>query len=277
MELPDTVTRVLSSALCTILDSSTTSTLISDCSYFWSYSTEHVATVRIANHGSLAASGCGDCVALLMVARRKHCVRLTNCLYTPSAMFNLLSVGWMLNRGLECNFHGSPPRCELIYRGTALGSLAMSNNLFFVDLEFVRPPAVSSLTTQPHLKFSAFAQTPMSLDLWHARLGHVGGEAVRWLPLFATGALLSSSAPLSRCESCILGKHPHRPHPPSSSPCASRFLDLIHSDICGPLPILTPHGKKYFIIFLDNHTNILHLQLLATKDQALDAWHLVRA
>ncbi|KAG2144564.1 hypothetical protein DEU56DRAFT_692031, partial [Suillus clintonianus] len=49
----------------TILDSGTTTTLIQDCSYFWSYSTADAVTVRTANHGSLTTSGRGDCVAIL--------------------------------------------------------------------------------------------------------------------------------------------------------------------------------------------------------------------
>src|SRR6267154_3555460 len=47
--------------------------------------------------------------------------------------------------------------------------------------------------------------------------------------------------------------------------------------MCGPMPVATPHGKRYFIVFLDDHTNILDVQLLATKDQALEAWRIVRA
>jgi hypothetical protein len=123
----------------------------------------------------------------------------------------------------------------------------MSNNLFFVDLEFLRPTEPTSPTSLSS-PLCAFMQAPMSLDLWHARLGHVGGEAVRRLPLFAMGASLTSSEPLSRCESCILGKHPRQPYPSSSLPRATRFLELIHSDVCGPLPVLTPHGKRYFVV-----------------------------
>jgi hypothetical protein len=39
---------------------------------------------------------------------------------------------------------------------------------------------------------------------------------------------------------------------------------------------MTPHGKYCFVIFLNNNTNLLNLQLLATKDQALEAWQTVR-
>jgi hypothetical protein len=73
-----------------------------------------------------------------------------------------------------------------------------------------------------------------------------------------------------------MGKHPRCPHLSSDSTHTTHFLELVHSDLCGPIPVTTPHNKCYFIIFLDDHTNILDLQLLATKDQALDAWRLVR-
>ena len=55
------------------------------------------------------------------------------------------------------------------------------------------------------------------------------------------------------------------------------MLDLIHSDLCGPFPICTPHVKLYFIVFLHDHTHLLNVQLLATKDQALDAWQIIKS
>ena len=53
-------------------------------------------------------------------------------------------------------------------------------------------------------------------------------------------------------------------------------MDLIHSDVCGPFPIRTLHGKLYFIIFLHDHTHLVNVQLLASKDQVLEAWKIVK-
>jgi hypothetical protein len=64
---------------------------------------------------------------------------------------------------------------------------------------------------------------------------------------------------------------------PTTGPSTTKMLQLIHSDLCGPFPIQTPHGKVHFIIFLDDFSNLLNLQLLATKDQALAAWEIVKA
>ncbi|KIK32468.1 hypothetical protein CY34DRAFT_101448 [Suillus luteus UH-Slu-Lm8-n1] len=147
----------------------------------------------------------------------------------------------------------------------------MTGNLVFLDLRFI-PPS----TPSPHLEISAFAKVPLSWDLWHARLGHPGGKAVKHLSLFSTGAKVDTTHPLSTCEPCIMAKHPRKPYPPSKTPRALAMLDLIHSDLCSPFPVETPHAKRHFIIFLDDHMNPLNLQLLASKDQALEAWELIR-
>lgn len=91
------------------------------------------------------------------------------------------------------------------------------------------------------------------------------------------GVKVSVQTPLRKCKPCIMAKHPRKPYPPSAEPRTTHMLDLIHSDLCGPFPTITPHSKLYFVLFLDDHTNLLNLQLLATKDQALEAWCIVKA
>lgn len=172
---------LVAAGLNTILDSGTTTTLIQDRSYFWTYSTADIVTVKTANHGSLNTSGRGDCVAILTIANQKHCVRLTNCLHASTAMLNLLSVGWMLSKGWDCTFRVSPPCCELVYRGTELGSIPMANNLCYVNLAFLPAPShtqpVPTIMSSPS-DLTAFMNIAPSLDLWHARLGHIGSQAV---------------------------------------------------------------------------------------------------
>jgi hypothetical protein len=78
--------------------------------------------------------GRGECVADLTIDGKTHHLRLSNCLHAPGALINLLSVGHMVKRGWACNFTPSPPRCELVHRGTRLGDIPMTGNLVFVDL-----------------------------------------------------------------------------------------------------------------------------------------------
>jgi len=57
------------------------------------------------------------------------------------------------------------------------------------------------------------------------------------------------------------------------------IFDIIHKiklakslSYHGQMPDATPHLKHYFIIFLNDHTHALNIQLLAMKDQALCTW-----
>jgi len=275
-ESSENFSLLTSQSLSTILDSGTTSTVIMDRDFFWTYSSDPSIQVKTANHGTLSTSGRGDCIAELTIGGKTHRLRLTNCLHAPGALINLLSIGHMLKRGWECNFKPSPSRCQLIYKGKTLGDLPLSGNLCPVNLRFIRPDNRPQLPIAP-TEISAFACVPLTWDLWHARLGHIGGEAVKRAHLIGTGFKVEANAPLRRCEPCIVAKHPRKPFPSSVEPRAAHPLDLVHSDLCGPFPVITPHGKHHFIIFLDDHSNLLNLQLLATKDQALDAWLIIKA
>lgn len=188
-------------------------------------------------------------------------------------MVNLLSVGRMVEHGWELRFKGDPSRCELLHGEESLGCIDMKGQLCFLDIEFVRPPVNESTGTS---NFTAFTPSSLTWDLWHARLGHAGGDITKLLSA-AKGVQVASSTSQTRCESCIVAKHPHRPYPTSVSPPTQAFLELVHTDICGPFPVSTLHGKRYFIVFLDDYTNVINVHLLATKDQALDAWLIVKA
>ncbi|RXW16552.1 hypothetical protein EST38_g9289, partial [Candolleomyces aberdarensis] len=49
---------------------------------------------------------------------------------------------------------------------------------------------------------------------------------------------------------------------PSTGHRASAPLDLIHSDLCGPLSVSTPEGYRYWCVFIDDHTRYRVVVLL---------------
>ncbi|KAG2754166.1 hypothetical protein P692DRAFT_20721321, partial [Suillus brevipes Sb2] len=135
-ELPDDSTPsaediacIVRQSMSTILDSGTTSTLITDREYFWTFSTDSRVTVKTANHGRLPTSGRGDCVADLRIGGKTRRLRLTNCLHAPGAMVNLLSVGYMVEKGWAVNFLPGPARCQLVFQSKCIGEIPMTGKL----------------------------------------------------------------------------------------------------------------------------------------------------
>ena len=49
-------------------------------------------------------------------------------------------------------------------------------------------------------------------------------------------------------------------------------LELIHSDVCGPLKVRSFGGVLYFVTFIDDHSRKLWVHVLKSKDQVLDAF-----
>ncbi|KAG1807527.1 uncharacterized protein BJ212DRAFT_1485640 [Suillus subaureus] len=68
----ENIACIVCQAMSMILDSGTTSTLITDCKFFWNFSNDSHVVVKMANHGQLPISGQGDCVADLNIGGKIH-------------------------------------------------------------------------------------------------------------------------------------------------------------------------------------------------------------
>jgi len=68
--------------------------------------------------------------------------------------------------------------------------------------------------------------------LWHHRLAHVGLKALEILPTITDAPKMTGKCD---CESCIKCKLAGKPFTPNTTSHATEPLQLVHSDICGPL------------------------------------------
>lgn len=109
---------------------------------------------------------------------------------------------------------------------------------------------------------------------WHRVLGHRSIEAVHDIPRsnFVDGMLLadcdSDCKYLKDCEICIKAKITRTPFPKSSKSKSFKILDLVHSDICGPMQTPTAAGKRYILTFIDDFSRFTTIYLLKEKSEA---------
>ncbi|KAL0394696.1 UNVERIFIED_CONTAM: Retrovirus-related Pol polyprotein from transposon TNT 1-94 [Sesamum latifolium] len=68
---------------------------------------------------------------------------------------------------------------------------------------------------------------------------------------------------LPTCESCLKGKMTKKPFVGQST-LANGLLNLIHTDVCGPLNIPTRGGYSYFITFTDDNSRYRYVYLIRT-------------
>jgi hypothetical protein len=71
------------------------------------------------------------------------------------------------------------------------------------------------------------------------------------------------------CRGCALGKNVKNPFSSSNSR-SKEILDLIHSDVCGPMPVKSLGGSLYYVTFIDDYSRKTWLYLLKTKDEVFN-------
>ncbi|CAI7756572.1 unnamed protein product, partial [Closterium sp. NIES-53] len=105
----------------------------------------------------------------------------------------------------------------------------------------------------------------VTADLLHLRMGHAGRqqlvECVKKGELKGVEIKEGGGQP-SKCPDCTIGKLP-RTSFPTSTTRASAPLELVHTDVCGPMQ--TPErekGSKYFITFLDDFSRLSWVTLV---------------
>lgn len=72
------------------------------------------------------------------------------------------------------------------------------------------------------------------------------------------------------CHDCLNGKQTRLPFPAHTVWRASKPLELIHSDICGPITPISTGKKQYFISFIDDFSRKAWVYFLTMKSEAFE-------
>lgn len=109
--------------------------------------------------------------------------------------------------------------------------------------------------------------------LWHERLGHISKTNLKTLQHKGMVCDLPKLVTdTSVCGDRMIGKQTREAIPKISSWRAKEVLELVHSDICGPITPASHTGKKYFLSFIDDFSRKGWVYLLTEKSQAFESF-----
>jgi transposase InsO family protein len=114
------------------------------------------------------------------------------------------------------------------------------------------------------------------MRLWHRRYAHINYQALPFLRKMVEGIPKLKSTHEGICKGCALGKNIKKPFP-SSNNRSKEILDLMHSDVCSPVPIRFLGGYLYYIIFIDDYSRKMWLYLLKSKDEVFSKFQEFKA
>ena len=105
--------------------------------------------------------------------------------------------------------------------------------------------------------------------LWHKRLGHLSNQNLQKLSGMVIGVDRNSSKEDGLCDICIQGKQAKKPF--SGTRCrATKPLERVHSDLCGPISPTAYNGVRYILTFIDDFTHFTVVYGLKKKSQVVE-------
>ena len=109
--------------------------------------------------------------------------------------------------------------------------------------------------------------------LWHFWYGHLnfGGLKTLQQKNMVIG-LPQFSSPSEVCEDCVVSKQHRETFPKGKAWRAKKVLELVHSDLCGPINPTSNGGKRYFITFVDDFSRKTWVYFLQQKSEAFEVF-----
>ncbi|GAU40816.1 hypothetical protein TSUD_398000 [Trifolium subterraneum] len=214
--------------------------------------------IKLANGNFIAAEGMGNVVIQRSNGKKAD---IEKVLYVPGMKCNLMSVGQLLEKGFKAVFEGETLKLFDSRQRLILKTAQSQNRTFKTQVKTIE---VECLATSTEDKDS---------DLWHKRYGHLNFKSLSMLnSKNMVLGLPSVIAPVDTCTTCLLGKHPRSPFKSNLPMRSSEVLNVVHSDICGPIDVLSTGGNKYFITFVDEYSRMIWLYHIKAKSEAFEVF-----
>lgn len=178
---------------------------------------------------------------------------MKDVLFVPDLRENLMSVKMLARAGIDVVF--SDNKALLKKRGEILATGKLVGSLYEIVLTLENVCA-NVCETDPG-------------TLWHRRLGHISQHGMD--TMLREGMLqgIKKLPTVGFCEACVQGKQCREPFNGTRSH-ASRPLERIHSDVCGPIDPTAWDGSKYIVSFIDDYTHFAMIYLLKKKSNVFE-------
>lgn len=236
-----------------ILDSGATEHMCSQKEKFMNL-TPLKSHVQVANSEKIEVAGIGDIFLNPASECGDQTIFLANVLYVPNLDGNLLSAGRIEEIGIAISLQD----------GKAELKNPKENKVILTAHRYGRLYKIEEMTHK--------ACISRHEEIMHRRLGHFHEDAVKKLVKKNNSVLNQEEASKEGtiCSTCVLGKMKKLPFPKGETERSSRPLQLIHSDVAGPITPTSKGGSRYIVTFVDDYSRYVVVKTMKSKDQVLE-------
>lgn len=220
--------------------------------------------LNLANGDKTQITGTGKVSFAVNTGSEERQVEIENVFLVSDLRTNLLSVAKMTDRGFEVRFRKDDAividkNCKVHMRAERTG------NLYYVRMSH---NTVNNVQTSKN-----------SIDMWHQRLGHINERDLKAMAKngLVHGLTFGDDEKLAECEICISEKQTCTPFPKGREDRTSELLEIVHTDVCGPMRCESYGGKKYFVTFIDDKSRWCEVYFIANKSEVLRVFKIYKA
>lgn len=180
----------------------------------------------------------GDIEAISTVDSKSYKIILKNVMFIPDLRVNLLSISLIEKSGFKITYYNSLMTIERNNITYSLGKRI--GNLYKLTFMIKKNENYANLSVKD------------DIHLWHQRYGHVNFNTLINIKNknLVNGLNFQNNRAENVCEICVKSKLKNLPYN-SKSVRSNRVLELIHTDVCGPLTPTSYKENKYFLTFID--------------------------
>ena len=239
-----------------IIDSGSSSCMVNKKEYLNNIENINPINIEIANGESIKCEKKGTLE--IPTIKNGFKLKIENTLYLPNLSKNLISVQHLGKHGIDTQFKDG--KCNLMKDDEIILKSELKNKLYYLNINLKNE--------------STYLTNEQENSIWHQRMGHLNYNdliSIKELNLKQVSKLNHTS-----CEICLQGKQTKAKISKNPKDRKTKPLELIHSDICGPMETKTINGARYFITFIDDYSRYTTIYITKTKGELIKVFKLYK-
>lgn len=224
--------------------------------------------IAVAKDGeSIVAKQSGTVKVVSVVDGKSIDCTVNDVLYVPQLRCNLFSVLKVEKAGMRVVFEDG--KAKIFNNSELVACGARRDKLYELDFYSLDQSACET-------SLLSCGRISKDFKLWHRRFGHISEKNLKVLARNGSvvGLKLNpdKKSDMIVCGPCVEGKQTRQPFSSRGEKRSSRVLELVHSDVCGPVTPAGLYGSKYFVTFIDDWSHFTAVYLMESKNEVLECF-----
>ncbi|MCH85501.1 retrovirus-related pol polyprotein from transposon tnt 1-94 [Trifolium medium] len=236
------------------LDSGCSNHMVGHKEWLFEFDDSYKDSVKLGDDSKMDVKGKGN--IKLSINNIVHVI--SNVYYVPGLKTNLLSIGQLQQRQISIIFKND--MCKVFHddRGLLFTTHMSKNRMYVITAPMIIPMCLKTTKQE-------------STQLWHDKYGHLSFKGLNTLSRKQmVNGLPELEEIEENCADCLSGKQHRDTVPKQANWRASMKLELIHSDICGPITPQSNGGNRYFMTLTDDYSRKTWSYILKEKSNAFE-------